>query len=189
MQTLDSVATASIDSFTGRWSVARTSSRFMPYLILDLQRQNVGCFIPTGRLQRHRIDRGRSYSTRGERRPIFGGHTLFINTADIAAPSEAISIFKKRIPTATAGLQPVVDQKRLDWELRNLARSMQADPDYCFTAPIGKGQTVRVIAGPMMGVTGVVVDSCRGKCDVQLSVTLLGRAVQLEVPADFVEQA
>jgi transcription antitermination factor NusG len=72
-----------------------------------------------------------------------------------------------------------------DIEITSLRTAVERNAPLCPSVFLEGGSRVRIAEGPFEGVTGVVVKSCR-PFRLMLSVTLLQRAVLLEIDADNV---
>ncbi|MGQ9662096.1 MAG: transcription termination/antitermination NusG family protein [Kiritimatiellia bacterium] len=78
------------------------------------------------------------------------------------------------------------DESQLLHELAQIKKALAVDPTLGASSAVKKGITVRISAGPFMGVEGVVT-SLKGTTKVRLNVELIGQAVVLEVDRDYLE--
>jgi len=80
----------------------------------------------------------------------------------------------------------VKDQESLVAELTGIERALGSRSPLDFYPRLAVGQRCRIIAGPLMGLEGVVVDRDR-LCKVVLQIGILGQGAMLEVNADLLE--
>jgi hypothetical protein len=84
---------------------------------------------------------------------------------------------------------PVSRPERLLEELRQVRGALDAGADLTPTAALQRGRWIRVAAGPLMGVIGVVADrrARRGSVRLILNVAMLGRGATVEIDPGDVE--
>lgn len=82
-------------------------------------------------------------------------------------------------------LQPS-SRRRLLHELAQVRRALRVDPALGTCAALTTGRRVRILAGPFMGIEGIVAN-VKGKTKVCLNVEMIGRAIAVEVDREFLE--
>lgn len=97
------------------------------------------------------------------------------------------SAYQARIARQTVAILPVHNQARLVRELVNLQRSLSHPVE--LYAGIARGGRYRVTHGVLMGVVGIVVGPTANGLRFVISVEMLGRGVEAEVDADYLEAA
>ncbi len=163
------------EDLPGQWWVAHTRPRNEKALALELRKRGVFHYLPlcvrtsrsrnTGRVSRSIV-------------PVFPGYG-FINGDE----NERVAALTTNRVASTL---PVPDQQQLVRELRHVQRLLATRSDFDLEPSIKVGQWARVIAGPLMGLEGVV---CRKMSSVRLAlnVELLSQAVLVEVSRDMLE--
>lgn len=171
---------SAIEQMNGTWWLAQTRPQYECRLASDLRAQGVDFVLPLNHFKQKKISRGRAYSVHGSR-PLFPGY-VFVNHSDAEYAPDAA-----RRSIATIRMIPVVNQKRLTKELANLHWALLADPELGVYRTIEKGTPVLITRGPLMGREGVAIERNDGRCHVQLMVTFIGAAREVEMPPDYVE--
>lgn len=82
-------------------------------------------------------------------------------------------------------MEPRSDRELLH-ELAQIRRALRVDPTLGTCAALTKGRRVKIMAGPFMGIEGIVA-CMRGTAKVRLNVDMIGRAVAVEVDRDYLE--
>jgi len=157
----------------GDWFVLRTRSRQEKVLAGDLQARGIGYFLPLICAERMYCNRRFTVDL-----PLFPGYLFLRGSNDDAYFADRT----KRI----AQIIRVPDQKRLDWELTNLAQVLSTTTSLDPYPYLKKGVRVEVRSGPLRGLQGVVEDRMR-RHRLILQVEALGQAVSLEVDAAIVD--
>ena len=154
------------DSF-GLWYLLRCLSRQEKALAADLQQGGAGCFLPLLRSIRYHGNRKAVVHL-----PMFPGYVFMRGSIERVSDGNCA----RRI----ASIIKVVDQKRLDTELRNIHMA-------CFQrAPLRpypylrEGVRVEVRTGPFRGMRGMI-ESLGARERLILQVNMLGRAVSVEL--------
>jgi transcription antitermination factor NusG len=80
----------------------------------------------------------------------------------------------------------VKDQQKLIKELVQIEQALRAGAPLVPHKYIKTGQKCRVIAGPLLGLQGVVVKT-KGATRLVLQVDLLGQAASVEIDIDMIE--
>ncbi len=165
----------SILDFTGQWWVVHTKSRNEKALAHDLIRRNISYFLPmTWNVRR------KSRRTIRSLLPLFGGYLFFCGREN-----DRIELLRT---DRVANLIEVKDQQKLLKELQQIEQALQAGVPVTPHKYIKEGQKCRVIAGPLMGLEGVVAKT-RGATRLVLQVDLLGQAASVEIDVDMIEIA
>jgi len=158
------------------WYALYTRSRFEKKLLLELTDRSVEVFLPMREVLSRWKDRRKRIWL-----PLFPGY-IFINHID--TPENRYRILN--IPGAVrfVGIEgrpePVPDEQ-IDGVRRFLEASIAVDP-YPY---LQVGQRVEIIAGPLKGITGILVQK-RGKFRFVLQVDLIRQAVSVEIDASDV---
>ena len=170
--TAESAEDGIIDSLP--WYAVRVRSNFEKTSSTILESRGFEVFYPTYRLRKRRKDRTVSLEL-----PLFAGY--FFGRFD----------HRNRLPILQTpgvvgivgfGKQPTpVDAEEIR-SLALLARSGELAHPHDF---LHRGDLVRITAGPLSGLTGILEES-KGASRLVLSVTLLQRSVSVEVDLDSV---
>ena len=163
----------SIRQLEGLWWVAHTKSRNEKALAHDLKAKNVGYFLPmTWKVRRQ------SHRTIRSLLPLFTGYLFFCG--DEAGRIELLKTNR------VANLIEVSDQENLVSELARFERALLAGAPLIPHKYLEKGQWCRVIAGPLLGLEGIVVQA-RSNARLVLQIDMLGQAASVEIDVDMVE--
>jgi transcription termination/antitermination protein NusG len=165
--------TESIQAFEGRWWVAHTKSRNEKALAHDLMAKNVSYFLPmTWKVHQ------KSHRTIKSLLPLFTGYLFFCG--DEFARVELLKTNR------VANLLEVGDQELFLRELVRFERALRAGAPLVPHKYIEAGQWCRVIAGPLMGLEGIVVQT-KGNTRLVLQIDMLGQAASVEIDVDMIE--
>ena len=163
----------SIRLFEGQWWVAHTKSRNEKALAHDLMAKNVSYFLPmTWKVRRQ------SHRTIKSLLPLFTGYLFFCGDE-----TGRIELLKTN---RVANLIEVKDQDSLIGELVRFERALRAGAPLMPHKYISKGQWCRVIAGPLLGLEGIVVQT-KGDTRLVLQINMLGQAASVEIDMDMIE--
>jgi transcription termination/antitermination protein NusG len=163
----------SVRQFEGQWWVAHTKSRNEKALAHDLMARNVSYFLPmTWKVRRQ------SHRTLKSLLPLFTGYLFFCGD-----DSGRIELLKTN---RVANLIEVSDQDSLIRELVRFEQALRAGAPLIPHKYIEKGQSCRVIAGPLLGLEGIVVQT-RGNTRLVLQIDMLGQAASVEIAMDMIE--
>ena len=163
----------SIRQFNGLWWVAHTKSRNEKALAHDLMAKNISYFLPmTWRVHRH------SERTIKALLPLFTGYLFFCGNE-----SERVELLKTN---RVANLIEVKDQESLIHELVRFDQALRAGAPLTPHKYLNKGQWCRVIAGPLLGLEGIILQT-KGDTRLLLLINLLGQAASVEIDIDMVE--
>ena len=157
----------------GLWHVLRTRSRQEKILAADLQAMGIPCFLPLLRV-------ARQY---GSQRvhveiPLFVGYLFMRGSVDDTYLADRT----RRV----AQIIPVSNQKRLDWELRNIAQVLSSQVPLDPYPHLRCGHRAEVRSGPLRGLQGLIQSRCQ-RDRLILQVDMLGQAVSLEVDAALLD--
>lgn len=165
----------SIQEFEGQWWVAHTKSRNEKALAHDLVAKNVSYFLPmTMKVSR------RSHRTFKSLLPLFSGYLFFCGRE-----KERIELLKTN---RVVNLLEVADQTELVRELVRVEQAIRAGAPLVPHKYIEKGQWCRVIAGPLLGLEGIVVQT-KGDTRLVLQIDMLGQAASVEIDIEMIEPA
>lgn len=78
------------------------------------------------------------------------------------------------------------DETRFLHEIDQVRNALTVDPTLGAGSAVTKGRYVRIVAGPFMGIEGMVAQ-IRSRCRVYLNVVILGQAAVVEVDRDYLE--
>ena len=163
----------SISDFQGEWWVAHTKSRNEKALAHDLIRKNMCYFLPMSWKVRRKSRRKIKSLL-----PLFSGYLFFCGNED-----ERSELWRT---DRVANLIEVKDQEKLLKELLQIEQALQAGAPLIPHKYIKTGQKCRVMAGPLLGLQGVVVKT-RGTMRLILQVDMLGQAASVEIDIDMIE--
>jgi transcription antitermination factor NusG len=157
----------------GIWHVLHTKSRQEKALSEELARLGVLHFLPV-------ITQKKFY---GKRRfvvsePLFPGYVFLRGSKD-----EAYAADRTR---RVANIIAVPDQVQLQWELKNLAQALAQGVVLNPYSALKVGVRVRVTAGPLEGLEGLIEDR-RAPDRLILQVKILGQAVSVDIDAALLE--
>lgn len=163
----------SIRQFNGLWWVAHTKSRNEKALAHDLMAKNISYFLPmTWRVNRH------SHRTIKSLLPLFTGYLFFCGNEN-----ERVELLKTN---RVANLIEVKDQNSLVRELVRFDQALRAGAPLTPHKYLQKGQWCRVVAGPLLGLEGMILQT-KGETRLVLQINLLGQAASVEIDIDMVE--
>ncbi len=165
--------TQSIADFRGLWWVAHTKSRNEKALAHDLVAKNISYFLPmTMKVSR------RTHRTFKSMLPLFTGYLFFCGQEN-----ERVELLKTN---RVAHLLEVVDQVSLAAELRRIEQAVRAGAPLVPHKYLQKGQWCKVIAGPLLGLEGIVVQT-KGEMRLVLQIDMLGQAASVEIGVEMIE--
>ena len=163
----------SIRDFTGNWWVAHTKSRNEKALAHDLISREISYFLPMSWKVRRKSRR-----TIKSLLPLFGGYLFFCG--DENQRTELLRTDR------VANLIEVIDQQKLLDELVQIERVLNTGEPLVPHRYIKIGQKCRVIAGPLMGLQGIVITT-KSATRLVLQVDMLGQAASVEIDIDMIE--
>jgi transcriptional antiterminator RfaH len=163
----------SIRDFTGLWWVAHTKSRNEKALAHDLVAKNIRYFLPmTWKVQR------RSHRTLRSLLPLFSGYLFFCGQE-----TERVELLRTN---RVANVIIVKDQEKLLKELIQFEQALRAGAPLTPYKYIKAGQRCRVIAGPLLGLEGIVIQ-IKNVSRLVLQIDMLGQAASVEIDIDLIE--
>ncbi len=163
----------SIRDFPGQWWVVHTRSRNEKALAHDLIRKNISYFLPMSWKIRRRSRRTiRSFL------PLFSGYLFFCGQEN-----QRIEVLRTN---RVANLIEVIDQETLLDELVQIDQALRAGAPLTPHKYIKAGKRCKVIAGPFIGLEGIVVRTEKATRLV-LQVDMLGQASSVEIDIDMIE--
>lgn len=163
----------SIRDFTGLWWVAHTKSRNEKALAHDLVAKNIRYFLPmTWKVQR------RSHRTLRSLLPLFSGYLFFCGQE-----TERVELLRTN---RVANVIIVKDQEKLLKELIQFEQALRAGAPLTPYKYIKAGQRCRVIAGPLLGLEGIVIQ-IKNVARLLLQIDMLGQAASVEIDIDLIE--
>jgi transcription antitermination factor NusG len=162
------------DEACGQWYVLHTKARQEKALSGALVAMGLGCFLPLIKQVRYYGQYKVVVET-----PLFPSYVFLRGLVE--------DVYRADRTKRVAKIIPVNDQKRIDWELRNVSLAVTQEVQFDPFPYLIKGTRVEVRAGPLRGLQGLVED--RTKMDrLILQVDMLGRAVSLEVDGALLDR-
>jgi len=165
--------TESMRDFEGQWWVVHTRSRNEKALAQDLISKDISYFLPMS----WKVSRKSRRTTRSLL-PLFNGYLFFCGKEN-----ERVELLKTN---RVANLIEVDNQQKLLDELVQVNQALQSGAPLTPHNYIKKGQRCRVIAGPLMGMEGIVVRS-NNAVRLVLQIDMLGQAASVEIDVDMIE--
>lgn len=163
----------SIQEFAGQWWVVHTKSRNEKALAHDLISRNISYFLPmTWKVRRQ------SRRTIRSLLPLFSGYLFFCGQEN-----DRVEVLRT---DRAANLIEVKDQQKLLRELQQIEQALKAGVPVTPHKYVKEGQKCRVLAGPLLGLQGVVATT-RGATRLVLQVDMLGQAASVEIDVDMIE--
>lgn len=163
----------SMCDFEGQWWVVHTRSRNEKALAQDLKSKDISYFLPMS----WKVSRKSRRTTRSLL-PLFNGYLFFCGKEN-----ERVELLKTN---RVANLIEVDNQQKLLKELVQVNQALQSGAPLTPHNYIKKGQRCRVIAGPLMGMEGIVVRS-NNAVRLVLQIDMLGQAASVEIDVDMIE--
>ena len=162
-----------IRQFAGLWWVAHTKSRNEKALAWQMQKNDINYFLPlTEKVYKKSRRVFRSML------PLFSGYVFFCGSE-----KDRLEILKTN---RIANLIKVENQELFVSELEPIEKALTSGFALEAHNYIKQGQHCRVIAGPLIGIEGIVTKTQSGTRLV-LQVDILGRATCLEIDANMLE--
>ena len=163
-----------IAEFSGTWWVAHTKARNEKAMAWQLATKGVPYFLPMS----WKVSR-KSGRTIRSLLPLFPGYVFFCG-----GDAERLEALKTN---RTAAIIQVVDQNRLVRELSPIETVLQLGKPIVPHDYLKIGQRCRVIAGPLMGTEGLIIQTPK-ETRLVLQVEMLGQAASVEIDFDMVEK-
>jgi len=155
------------------WWVAHTKSRREKALADFLADRGVGYYLP--------LMKTRQPSSRRERysfMPLFAGYLFFKGSLD--------DRYNAYASNQIARVLEVKDQNKLRDELRHINSVLAANELLAPCDFFTEGQRVRVKAGPLKGIEGII-DRKNGGCRLVLTVSSIAQSFAVNVEAEMVK--
>ena len=166
-------AKSSIKDFSGVWWVAHTKSRNEKALAWQMQKKNISYFLPlTEKVYR------KSRRVMRSMLPLFSGYVFFCG-----GEADRLEVLKTN---RVAQILQVNDQQHIVAELLPIEKVLANGTNLLPHSYIRAGQQCKVIAGPLMGIEGIVVSE-QNKTRLVLQVDILGKATCLEIDSALLE--
>ena len=163
----------SLRDFTGEWWVVHTKSRNEKALAHDLIRRQISYFLPMSWKVRRKSRR-----TIRSLLPLFSGYLFFCGSEN-----DRTEVLRT---DRVANLIKVKNQEQLLNELLQIQQALSAGAPLVPHKYVKTGQKCKVIAGPLLGLEGVVATT-RGLTRLVLQVDMLGQAASVEIDIDTIE--
>lgn len=163
----------SISDFEGQWWVVHTRSRNEKALAHDLISKDISYFLPMSWKVRRKSRR-----TIRSLLPLFNGYLFFCGKEN-----ERVELLKTN---RVAHLIEVDNQQKLLDELIQVNQALQSGAPLTPHKYIKAGQRCRVIAGPLIGLEGIVVRT-KNATRLVLQIDMLGQAASVEIDVDTME--
>lgn len=164
------------DGLNGRWWVAHTRPRNEKRLAAELRSLGIFHYLPLYPRQTRGRVRRRVYRSII---PVFPGYLFFNGTEE----QRLRALSTNRIVSVLS----VPRQDELVRELRSVQHALAAGVGFRWHPEVRIGDLARVVAGPLMGVEGVVLRRL-AKTRLVLNVMMLGQSVSVEVSDDSLEK-
>lgn len=155
------------------WFVLHTRSRQEKAVADALEALHTWCFLPL--VTHTRVYRGRKIHVQW---PLLPSYVFMKGQADQAYQLDR----NKRL----ANIIAVTNQARLEWELGNIRRAMDANVPLDPYPYLKKGIRAEVRSGALRGMQGIIEDRTK-LSRLILQVDMLGRAVSIEVDGALLE--
>jgi transcription antitermination factor NusG len=163
----------SIRDFEGQWWVVHTRSRNEKALAHDLISKDISYFLPMSWKVRRKSRR-----TIRSLLPLFNGYLFFCGREN-----HRVELLKTN---RVAHLIEVNDQEKLLDELIQIDQALRSGAPLTPHKYLKAGQRCRVIAGPLIGLEGIVVRS-KNATRLVLQIDMLGQAASVEIDVDMME--
>jgi hypothetical protein len=166
-------ALSPVDRLVGRWWLVHTKSRMEKALAAELERLEVGFYLPL-------LNTKRRYSGRvfDMILPLFPGYLFLCGDED--------DRYETLMTHRAAKVIEVFDQERLKNELRQVYRVTNSQEPVELYPGLRKGRRCRITKGSLQGVEGVVIRR-RGLYRIYLGVEVLGQSAELEIDPGLLE--
>ncbi|HTW95068.1 MAG TPA: transcription termination/antitermination NusG family protein [Tepidisphaeraceae bacterium] len=153
---------------SGLWKVVHTKSRQEKVLADELTAAGIVHYLPL-------VEQARYYGRRKAKvsLPLFAGY-LFLKGSNEDA---YIADRTRRV----AKIIPVPHQQQLEWELRNIWLALSRNGLLDLYPYLNVGEKVEVRSGPFRGLQGLIERRIGNTSRLVLQITMLGRAVCLEI--------
>lgn len=158
-----------------RWVVFHTKARQEKAFARQLVGMDVPFFLPL--IAKQNLISGRKVTSHV---PVFGGYIFLFVTEE-----ERV---RALTTNRTTTMLEVEDQPRLVEDLRNVVQLIKADAPLTVESRLVVGQKVRIKAGPMEGLEGVI-EKRRGQSVLYVCVAMLQQSASMEIDDYLLEPA
>ena len=159
----------------GKWYVAHTRSRNEKILARELTHLGIFNYLPLSqRATRSVVTRRISRSTV----PVFPGYLFFHGSEE--------ERYRALRTNRIANVLDEPNQERLFAELLHIHALLTCDEDFTVANRLQVGDWVRIVAGPLRGLEGIIT-GCSNRWRLYMNVTTLGQSVNVEVDKENVE--
>jgi transcription antitermination factor NusG len=155
------------------WTVLRTRSRQEKMLSADLSAVGIEHYLPL--IKRVQIYGNRKFKVE---LPLFPGYLFLHGSLD--------EVYTADRTRRVAQIIRVIDQRQLDWELRNLRLALEGTETLDPYPYLQRGVRVEVRSGPMGGLQGFIENRI-GTNRLVLQIEMLGQAVSLEIDGSLLD--
>ncbi|MDB5300384.1 MAG: transcription antiterminator [Phycisphaerales bacterium] len=155
------------------WYLLRVRSNQEKQLADTLAAMGVGHFLPLVRQTRYWGPRKCVVES-----PLFPGYVFLRGAVD--------DVYRADRTRRVASIVRVADQRRLDWELRNIRLALAGNAALRPTPCLRNGTRVEVRSGPFRGLQGLICERAKENRLV-LQVQMLGAATSLEIDAGLLD--
>ncbi|MDB5303277.1 MAG: transcription antiterminator [Phycisphaerales bacterium] len=155
------------------WYLLRVRSNQEKQLADTLAAMGVGHFLPLVRQTRYWGPRKCVVES-----PLFPGYVFLRGAVD--------DVYRADRTRRVASIVRVADQRRLDWELRNIRLALAGNAALRPTPCLRSGTRVEVRSGPFRGLQGLICERAKENRLV-LQVQMLGAATSLEIDAGLLD--
>jgi len=162
------------------WFAVWTRSQYEPRVSDQLRRKHFEVFLPTVHVRSRRRDRRVVLD-----QPLFPGY-VFLRFAPSRAGYVTVASTDGVVRVLGQGwdaLQPVPDE-----QVEGVRRLVTQAEGARAVPWIRVGDRVRIVAGALAGLEGLVRDRCRGRATFVVNVDLLQRSVGVELEAALLER-
>jgi len=150
-----------------RWFVFYTKARQEKAFARQLVSMDIPFFLPL--VPKENLIRGKKVTSLI---PVFGGYIFLF----VSEEERVKALTTNRIST----ILEVEDQDQLAYDLSNVQQLINADAPLTVERRLVAGQQVRIKAGPMEGLEGVV-EKRRGQSVLYVAVTMLQQCATIEI--------
>jgi len=159
------------------WFAIQTRSRHEKVVRRQLQMQHIEAFLPTMRRWSQWTDRKKEVEV-----PLFAGYCFARFSL-----GDRLSVLQSQgvVQLIGSGGRP---EPILDEEIESLKKLTSSSSNYACCPYLREGQLVKVVHGPLQGVKGHLVREAK-PCRLVLSISLIQRAVTIEIDASSVAAA
>lgn len=162
----------SLTELTGIWWAAHTKARFEKAFARDMSCHGIGYFLPM---------LGKTTFSGGRKRrvmiPLFTSYVFVCGTE--------LDRYTALTTNRLCQIIEVTDQNSLVRELSRIEKALFNNVVVDNYRQLPVGRRCRIVAGPMEGTEGVVVERRDTKARMVLEVSILGQSAVMEIDADL----